>query len=388
MDATSVESCEDGVLKNFLLGFRSLATRESYLKKLRLFSRFSSLCFEEIVAMAKNDPKGLEQVIFSFVDWMKGRGVGGSTIRQHVQAIKHLLVMNDLENSLGWEKISRLMPRARKIGLDRAPTKEEMRKLLEHADIRMRALILLLSSSGIRIGSVEHLRWRHLQEVVHDGKRFAKLIVPEAKGGTGYVTFITPEAYEALLEYKKLRESEGEAISPDSPLIRVAKWSKADLDEKGAALPATSKTLRNEIHALWRRAGLRPAGARRHEVQAVHGFRKFFATRMENAGVGRLVVETLMGHRIAVASNYYKPSEKELVEAYARAIPELTISEAEEIRGEMAERLEENREKMLELERINLELQEKLSMMEKEIARLKEILLGKKKEKRRGIRKQ
>jgi integrase len=388
MDATSVESCEDGVLKNFLLGFRSLATRESYLKKLRLFSRFSSLCFEEIVAMAKNDPKGLEQVIFSFVDWMKGRGVGGSTIRQHVQAIKHLLVMNDLENSLGWEKISRLMPRARKIGLDRAPTKEEMRKLLEHADIRMKALILLLSSSGIRIGSVEHLRWRHLQEVVHDGKRFAKLIVPEAKGGTGYATFITPEAYEALLEYKKLRESEGEAISPDSPLIRVAKWSKADLDEKGAALPATSKTLRNEIHALWRRAGLRLAGARRHEVQAVHGFRKFFATRMENAGVGRLVVETLMGHRIAVASNYYKPSEKELLQAYSRAIPELTISEAEEIRGEMAVRLEENREKMLELERINLELQEKLSMMEKEIARLKEILLGKKKEKRRGIRKQ
>jgi hypothetical protein len=54
----------------------------------------------------------------------------------------------------------------------------------------------------------------------------------------------------------------------------------------------------------------------------------------------------------------------------------------------MAVRLEENREKMLELERINLELQEKLSMMEKEIARLKEILLGKKKEKRRGIRKQ
>jgi integrase len=388
MDATSVESCEGDVLKNFLLGFRSLATRESYLKKLRLFSRFSSLCFEEIVAMARNDPKGLEQIIFSFVDWMKGRGVGGSTIRQHIQAIKHLLVMNDLENSLGWEKISRLMPRARKIGLDRAPTKDEIRKLLEHADIRMRALILLLSSSGIRIGSVEHLRWRHLQEVVHDGKRFAKLIVPEAKGGTGYVTFITPEAYEALLEYKKLRESEGEAISPDSPLIRVAKWSKADLDEKGAALPATSKTLRNEIHALWRRAGLRPAGARRHEVQAVHGFRKFFATRMENAGVGRLVVETLMGHRIAVASNYYKPSEKELLQAYSRAIPELTISEAEEIRGEMAVRLEENREKMLELERINLELQEKLSMMEKEIARLKEILLGKKKEKRRGIRKQ
>jgi hypothetical protein len=118
-------------------------------------------------------------------------------------------------------------------------------------------------------------------------------------------------------------------------------------------------------------------------VQAVHGFRKFFATRMENAGVGRLVVETLMGHRVGVASNYYKPSEKELLEAYVKAVSELTISEAEEMREEMAMRLEENREKILELERINLELQEKLSMVEKEIARLKEILLGKKKERRK-----
>jgi hypothetical protein len=54
------------------------------------------------------------------------------------------------------------------------------------------------------------------------------------------------------------------------------------------------------------------------------------------------------------------------------------------MREEMAMRLEENREKILELERINLELQEKLSMIEKEIARLKEILLGRKRGKRRS----
>jgi hypothetical protein len=87
---------------------------------------------------------------------------------------------------------------------------------------------------------------------------------------------------------------------------------------------------------------------------------------------------------VGVASNYYKPSEKELLEAYVKAVSELTISEAEEMREEMAMRLEENREKILELERINLELQEKLSMIEKEIARLKEILLGRKRGKRRS----
>jgi integrase len=363
--AGTIQRLESDAWGNFLRGFRTGSTRESYAKKLRLFLGWASLNPNALLGLMRGDPRKFEQTLLDYCGYLRERGLSGSSIRQVLQAVRHFGVMNDVEEgSIHWSK-------------------EEIRKLLEHADVRMRALILLLSSSGIRIGSVEHLRWRHLQEVVHDGKRLAKLIVPEAKGGTGYVTFITPEAYEALLEYKKLREAEGEAFSPDSPLIRVAKWSRAGSVEKGAAIPASSKALRNEIHALWRRAGLRAAGSRRHEVQAVHGFRKFFATRMENAGVGRLVVETLMGHRVGVASNYYKPSEKELLEAYVKAVSELTISEAEEMREEMAMRLEENREKILELERINLELQEKLSMIEKEIARLKEILLGKKKERRK-----
>jgi integrase len=382
--AGTIQRLESDAWGNFLRGFRTGSTRESYAKKLRLFLGWASLNPNALLGLMRGDPRKFEQTLLDYCGYLRERGLSGSSIRQVLQAVRHFGVMNDVEEgSIHWAKISKMVPKVRKIGLDRAPSKEEIRKLLEHADIRMRALILLLSSSGIRIGSVEHLRWRHLQEVVHDGKRFAKLIVPEAKGGTGYVTFITPEAYEALLEYKKLRESEGEAVSPDSPLIRVAKWSRAGSEEKGASIPASSKALRNEIHVLWRRAGLRVAGSRRHEVQAVHGFRKFFATRMENAGVGRLVVETLMGHRVGVASNYYKPSEKELLEAYVKAVSELTISEAEEMREEMAMRLEENREKILELERINLELQEKLSMVEKEIARLKEILLGKKKERRK-----
>jgi len=110
-------------------------------------------------------------------------------------------------------------------------------------------------------------------------------------------------------------------------------------------------------------------------VKAVHGFRKFFASGLENAGVGRLIVETLMGHSVSVASNYYKPSERELLEQYAKAIPELTISEAEEAKTEMEKRLAENREKIIELERINLQLQEKLDQFEKELQRLKQLII-------------
>ena len=361
---------------------------ECYLKKLKLFLRFVGMNPEEVVDIAMDNPRELERLLLVFVEWLKDRGVSGSTIRQHVQAIKHLLVMNDLESALNWEKLSKLMPKARKIGLDRAPTKEEIRKLLEYADIRLKALILLLCSSGIRIGSVEHLRWKHVKPVEYKGQRFAKLIVPVSKGdGEAYITFITPEAYEALLEYRRMREAEGEKITPDSPLIRVMKWSKSKA--KGTPLPASSKTLRNELHRLWEKAGLREkSGGKPHGVKAVHGFRKFFATKLENAGAGRLIVETLLGHRISVISNYFKPSQKELLEAYAKAAEELTISEVLESKAELRRRLEERDRRIARLEEEYLALQTKLSQMEKELSKLKNLLMKhrrfKKKSKREG----
>ena len=363
-----------GALQNFLLGFRSPATRECYMKKLKLFLRFARMSPDDVIEVAKDRPKELERLLLLFINWLKeSRQVSGSTIRQHVQAVKHLLVMNDLETALNWEKLSKMMPKARKIGLDRAPTKEEIRKLLEYADVRLKALILLLCSSGIRIGSVEHLKWKHVKPVEYKGQKLAKLIVPVSKGGETYTTFITPEAYEALLEYRRMREAEGEEITPESPLIRVVKWSKSEA--KGVPLPASSKTLRNELHKLWEKAGLRSkTSGKFHEVKAVHGFRKFFATRLENAGVGRLIVEALLGHRISVISNYFKPTEKELLEAYSKAIQELTISEALESKAELQRRLEERDKRIAQLEKAYLSLQAKLSEMENELLKLRKLL--------------
>jgi len=46
----------------------------------------------------------------------------------------------------------------RRYALDRAPTLEELREILDAADIRGKALTLVLVSSGIREGAVPHLR--------------------------------------------------------------------------------------------------------------------------------------------------------------------------------------------------------------------------------------
>jgi hypothetical protein len=65
-------------------------------------------------------------------------------------------------------------------------------------------------------------------------------------------------------------------------------------------------------------------GQRRHEFQADHGFRKFFKTHAEQV-MRPINVEMPMGHSTGISDSYYRPNERELLEDYLKAIPELTI---------------------------------------------------------------
>ena len=71
--------------------------------------------------------------------------------------------MNDIV--LNWDKIARGMPRGRKAANDRAPTIEEIKKIIEYPDIRIKPIGYVLASSGIRIGGWDELRWKHVTSI-------------------------------------------------------------------------------------------------------------------------------------------------------------------------------------------------------------------------------
>jgi hypothetical protein len=52
---------------------------------------------------------------------------------------------------LNWKKISRILPSVRRYALDRIPTTEEIRAILDVSDIRSKALTLVLSLSEATI---------------------------------------------------------------------------------------------------------------------------------------------------------------------------------------------------------------------------------------------
>ena len=53
---------------------------------------------------------------------------------------------------------------------DRAPTIEEIRKIIEYPDRRIKPIVCTMASSGIRLGVWDYLKWKYIIPVERKGK--------------------------------------------------------------------------------------------------------------------------------------------------------------------------------------------------------------------------
>ena len=358
-------------LWEFYKGFRSEATKESYAKKLRQFLEYTRVPPDDFLAKSREDPKWAEHAIIDYVEFRRDK-VSGSTIRQLRDALKHFYEMNDFENGVNWAKIVKMMPRSRKVGSDRAPTVEEVRKMVDGGDLRMRCIILLMCSSGVRVGAFDSLTWGDVEPIEREGKVAAARLTVYRGEPEEYQAFVTPECYQSLVEYRRRREAIGEAVAGGSPLIRD-NWDRNPYRERRkqdpkVAVRLSSKAIRNEVGGLLEEVGLRSKGGK-HEFKQVHGFRKFFKTQVERT-MKTIDVEKLLGH----AENYYKPPQEYLLEEYLKAVPLLTVSEAEGLKTEIREKVVVSDRKVGELERENVLLQDRLTKIENDYGELKGLI--------------
>jgi hypothetical protein len=323
----------------FMYGLKAPGTKRQWPGRLKVFLGYLALeesTFEEkakqFIEKARQNPQWAQDNLMRFIVFQHQRAISGeiseTTIANYYKATKLFCEMNDLV--LNWKKITR----GRQAANDRAPTIEEIQKLVEYPDRRIKPIVLTMVSSGIRIGTWDYLKWKHITPITNASNEViaAKLtIYPGDK--EEYYTFITPEAYTLLKDWMDFRTSYGEIITGESWVMRDI-WQTTNIDY-GAKLGLATcpKKLKSTgikriiERALWEQ-GLRSPlakGVKRHEWKAAHGFRKFYKSRAEQV-MKPINVEITMGHDIGVSKSYYKPTEKEVLEDYLKAQDLLTIN--------------------------------------------------------------
>ena len=331
---------------NFLYALKAKETKRQYPHRLDKFLVFMGLkgTIEEkctkLYEFTKINGDSIQSYIIKFINFQKKRienkEISEGTLVNYIKAIKLFYSMNDIV--INWKKIGKGLPAERHNADDRIPTMEEIKKLLEHPDRRIKPIVYIMLSAGIRVGSWDFLKWKHIIPIFrNDVLAAAKIILKNTKiNNREYYSFITPEAYHSLKDWMDFRALHGEVITGESWLMRDT-WEKIDRDHSHriglAKFPKKfgCTAIGNMIGEAWRVQGVRdlldPAKKiKRHEFKSTHSFRKYFETRCQ-LKMNHNNIKLLMDHSLGESQNYHRPVEKELLEDYLNAVDLLTVND-------------------------------------------------------------
>jgi len=110
---------------------------------------------------------------------------------------------------------------------------------------------------------------------------------------------------------------------------------------------AGANAIRQIFTRAWKIQSIRPPenDIRRHEFKSTHCFRKYFETHaMESMKL--LNVKILMGQDTGLEKSHYKPTEKDILEDYLKAVDLLTINEINKLKLEFEEKLQEEKSQL------------------------------------------
>lgn len=291
---------------------RSQSTAETYGAALNLWARTLGYSTpDEAVSAITSGKIDVYKALDDFVAKLMATGFAPRTIWNYLSAVRGFLRHEDVTIDQYKLRDKITLPPKVEISVDRIPTREEVKKLLLEGDLRLKAAITVLASSGMRIGELCKLRVANIDFEKHPVRiaiqgRFSK-------SRFSRTVRITDEAANLLKEYlgDKIKNREAYVFpsptNPDEPIKRNA--------------------LAMSIRRLIERCGLlrkQDPESRRYEIH-VHCFRKYFFTQMIAAGVDRGIVEYLMGHKFGLDPNYLRLGEEMLDREYEKHAERLTF---------------------------------------------------------------
>jgi len=329
---------------NFIGSLGAKATKKIYSFYLKKFIEFVP---NGDLFPSNGDTKSIEQNVIDYLLSLRQKDYSHHHLKAALTALNHFYMINDF--MLNRRKIGRFaMPSSdKKIRRSRKTnagySTEQIHRVLEYCDERTRAMILLYSSTGMRLAALPEIKIGDLEllDRPDDGFQLYQITVYQGYREE-YVTFCTPECTTAIKSYLDYRERSGEKLSDESPLIRE-QFNPDEPFKAKHAKPIATQTIHKILTKKLVQSGIRTtvhtgndgrSGARmeiRKDVPVIHGFRKFFNTALMNADVHPAMKELLMGHSLKLDDFYYdknsKKSKQKLLDEYVKAIDNLTISE-------------------------------------------------------------
>jgi integrase len=322
---------------NFINAIKSPATKEAYATSLRRYLNHIKLKSVDDLLLHAANPRYIESQIIDYIMSLRNNQVSYATIQFLVAPIFTFYQLNDviLNRNLGEYK---------RVVKDGAYTTEQIAQMLQSADIRMRLIILLLSSTGCRIGSLPGLTLGNLTKIPR--YNLYKVVFYEGTNNE-YYSFTTHECASSVDGWLLYRQRYGEKITFNSniqkwepynvPLIRL-QFDIEDLLQVRNPRPMNIDALQAVLTLQLVRSGIREiehptetaavpnsAARVRKLVSLSNGFRKHVISTFIEAGLNHEIRELLIDHATQLDAHYFRPDQNQVLQEYLKAEPLLTI---------------------------------------------------------------
>ena len=213
-----------------------------------------------------------------------------------------------------------------------------VKTILSHtADTRLKAAILVMLTSGVRVGELAKLTIDDV-DLKKNSIYISDMI---AKSGVTRITFFTDEARDALVAYLKERDKYIAQAKKFTPRLGQ-QYQESDL-----LFPITTNVFRTTMNAALKKAGLHQIDKRTNRANVhPHSLRKYFSSTLKLAGMPEDICEVLMGHGTQISTAYRVYSDKQLREQYQKFSFCLDVNyaytEQKELRSQLDELKTEN----------------------------------------------
>lgn len=253
--------------------------------------------------------------------------------------------------------------------------KEHIEKAYERADIKYKAIIKLIMSSGMGVGEITHLTYKdflkslelkegqsskELREEIGARENIDKIPcwkIRRYKTKMPYFTFSSPESVEAILNYLDDMESRERYITPDMYLFTTSRMEQIG--------PVTLTTTFRKIND---RCGFGKLG--KFRFFRSHNLRKYFATTLYTAGVREKTIDWLLGHKIIVVNGRYIKSDIESVkQEYLKGLDALSLEKVD-VRVVTSKELQEMEDKNKALNKRIKFIEEQLNLEDEDFKRV------------------
>lgn len=199
-------------------GLRTKQTKKAYKTAFKQFLKDGAKT-QDLIVLLNHKPRVLEQMIIGYIENLRDKGRAHRTIALHVAAILHFFVtLNDVP--LNKRKITRFIPSDDEESTtphsDKAYNADDILRLLNACgDIRTKVMVLLMASTGMRLGALPGLRFGHLTSIPEHNLYQIEVYAPSKRWH-----YTTPECRKTIDTYLDYRRRLEEHIINDSPLIR------------------------------------------------------------------------------------------------------------------------------------------------------------------------